>query len=525
MRCCASISSGVVLAVALCAASVLPETAWAGTGGDIGVVAADGDRDGIHDARDNCPAAFNPDQADEDRNGIGDACEAPGQGPTFKRGDANCDGSVDAGDAELVKLFLNQIVQEPCCLDAADADDDGEISIGDAVWILSYAEGFGQPPMPPGPQECGPDPTPDRLGCADYPTGACVLIHCCLPDGSCVLTCRECCAKQEGTPVLECLGDGDRNGRDDACEPAPPPPPLPEPEPSFQRGDANSDGRLDLSDAVFELGWQFQGSRGPDCLDAADSNDDGQIDMSDPIFTLQYLFWAGREPPAPGPMTCGADASPDGLGCDASVPCRYGCACELGDVKLAKDGDKPVFEVTYDPAFVPEGETGTADRIKYKTKLAIDLKAAGDSGKVEYKVTPTVSLSIYKGTRADLQAWLDATKKGDAKKAEELWKKVDPRSIDVKKGEIDEKALKDEVDCPFDGTAEQEITGELWWQGADYRIGTAAKPQTRSFFLTLQLKVECGADAPKSVVIYWAADVGWDGDKVKLSNLILGYTE
>ncbi|HZP43179.1 MAG TPA: thrombospondin type 3 repeat-containing protein [Candidatus Binatia bacterium] len=37
--------------------------------------APDGDGDGMPDAIDNCPAAFNPDQADANHNGVGDACE------------------------------------------------------------------------------------------------------------------------------------------------------------------------------------------------------------------------------------------------------------------------------------------------------------------------------------------------------------------------------------------------------------------------------------------------------------------
>lgn len=36
----------------------------------------DRDKDGIPDFRDNCPDKYNPDQADLDHNGIGDACQA-----------------------------------------------------------------------------------------------------------------------------------------------------------------------------------------------------------------------------------------------------------------------------------------------------------------------------------------------------------------------------------------------------------------------------------------------------------------
>jgi hypothetical protein len=36
----------------------------------------DKDHDGIPDFRDNCPAVYNPDQADADHNGMGDVCDA-----------------------------------------------------------------------------------------------------------------------------------------------------------------------------------------------------------------------------------------------------------------------------------------------------------------------------------------------------------------------------------------------------------------------------------------------------------------
>lgn len=36
----------------------------------------DVDKDGVPDSRDNCPKSYNPDQADSDKDGIGDACES-----------------------------------------------------------------------------------------------------------------------------------------------------------------------------------------------------------------------------------------------------------------------------------------------------------------------------------------------------------------------------------------------------------------------------------------------------------------
>ena len=89
---------------------------------------------------------------------------------------------------------------------------------------------------------------------------------------------------------------------------------------AFLRGDSNTDGRVDLSDAVFTLAYLFQGGQGPLCADSLDSNDSGEVDISDPSHTLRHLFLGGSAPPAPW-QECGTDPSADGLGCDSFPPC------------------------------------------------------------------------------------------------------------------------------------------------------------------------------------------------------------
>lgn len=86
------------------------------------------------------------------------------------------------------------------------------------------------------------------------------------------------------------------------------------PAPVFLRGDANSDGRVNISDAIFILTYLFSNGQQPHCLDAADANDDGAIDLSDAIRVLFFLF-NGQTLPPPSPDPA-ADPTPDNLGCN-----------------------------------------------------------------------------------------------------------------------------------------------------------------------------------------------------------------
>lgn len=90
----------------------------------------------------------------------------------------------------------------------------------------------------------------------------------------------------------------------------------------FQRGDANQDGVVDLSDAVFVLAAGFiPGSPQPACLDAADVDDDGQYEaLVDSIALLSALLVPGSAP-LPAPVgSCGSDPTPDPLVCSGLCP-------------------------------------------------------------------------------------------------------------------------------------------------------------------------------------------------------------
>lgn len=99
---------------------------WAGQEGltaaanfvlDCTAAQVDRDRDGVSDDRDDCPVTPNPDQADADLDGIGDACEAAGAP------DADHDGRPDATDNCPTVWNLNQ----------GDDDHDGLGNVCDAT--------------------------------------------------------------------------------------------------------------------------------------------------------------------------------------------------------------------------------------------------------------------------------------------------------------------------------------------------------------------------------------------------------
>lgn len=115
----------------------------------------------------------------------------------------------------------------------------------------------------------------------------------------------------------------------------------------FVRADANTDGTVNIADAVTTLDYLFGGGVGY-CLDAMDSNDDGTVDISDPIVLIGFLFSAG---PAPAPPfgQCGADPTADNLGCDSHAVCNFGDAIpgltpeELADFLSGRELMSKVF--------------------------------------------------------------------------------------------------------------------------------------------------------------------------------------
>jgi len=100
---------------------------------------------------------------------------------------------------------------------------------------------------------------------------------------------------------------GDQRGKNRFCEL----PPLPA---GFIRGDANSTGAMDLTDAIVILSYLFLSGPPPECDDAADADDSGSLSITDPILILGRLFLGAPPLPAPYPDP-GQDPTIDSLTC------------------------------------------------------------------------------------------------------------------------------------------------------------------------------------------------------------------
>jgi outer membrane protein assembly factor BamB len=66
--------------------------------------------------------------------------------------------------------------------------------------------------------------------------------------------------------------------------------------PSFQRGDANGDGGIDIADVVYLINYLFTDGPAPQPLEAADANSDGVVDIADAVYLINYLFIDGPPP-------------------------------------------------------------------------------------------------------------------------------------------------------------------------------------------------------------------------------------
>ena len=128
-----------------------------------------------------------------------------------------------------------------------------------------------------------------------------------IPD-ECEVDCNENGLPDDCDLVAGTSLDTNGNGVPDECEPR------------FIRGDANTSGTLEFTDAIFMLQFLTGVSAQPECLDAVDVTDDQALNLVDPIALLRYLFLNEMPPAAPFP-TCGIDGNGLSIGCENYDAC------------------------------------------------------------------------------------------------------------------------------------------------------------------------------------------------------------
>lgn len=84
-------------------------------------------------------------------------------------------------------------------------------------------------------------------------------------------------------------------------------------ETTFLRGDVDASGTADGLDIIPLLGYLFLSAPEPQCTQAADANDDGRINITDAVWIALHQF-RGKALPPPH-LTCGVDTTADDLSC------------------------------------------------------------------------------------------------------------------------------------------------------------------------------------------------------------------
>jgi thrombospondin type 3 repeat protein len=207
---------------------------------------ADADADGVVDTADNCPVVANPDQADTDADGLGNACDPDDDNDGFADDDDNCPLTANPDQADADGDGVGDAC-DPGPIENGDVDGDGVLDGDDNCPIVANADQADTDLDGEG-NACDPDD--DNDGALDASDNCPLSAN---PD----------------------QGDADGDNVGDACDPDPADGP---------RGDADGDGAANEADncpAVANADQANTDGDGQGNACDADDDNDGVVDASD----------------------------------------------------------------------------------------------------------------------------------------------------------------------------------------------------------------------------------------------------
>ncbi|HDS00698.1 MAG TPA: M28 family peptidase [candidate division Zixibacteria bacterium] len=215
----------------------------------------DFDQDGIANAGDNCVMVPNADQVDYDADGVGDACDNCPEEPNPDQSDEDYDGIGDACDGNI------HIAGEAPPVGHVGLEYFYEFEGFGGTAPYSWRKIFGQLPY-------GLTLHDDTIGTLDgVPTWASTFVF-------------EMEMTDAGNPPLKDTATFSITITD----------------PEYVCGDANNDGDVNLTDAVYIINYIFIAGPPPDPLLSGEVNCDGTLNVSDGVWILNYVFIGGSEP-------------------------------------------------------------------------------------------------------------------------------------------------------------------------------------------------------------------------------------